>query len=528
MVKGLSLGVLSVLLWVPSAQADWKEKALTCAQYLNPLYLRKVQVQASRAKEHAKFLELLRRAEAEQNVRLGEYALAGVVAFYPGELHWRTRGAFRERARVLEHTETDSLYSADANRQALLIERRRALLGISALFREKVPDDTRYWYPGRINETFKIWIADAAVAGVGVPALRLFQILSKYLSIRTEFDPRSGIQTLKRDPGFLAKVGVESSPFIDQVLERMYPPDLMPLLRRQEHTFIGKLFRPLGLSAALFVAGIHPLDHARTYLSQVPVYPLDAYLQDVEHATGMDLAQQRIHLVVDAQFFHQGMAPGHREMLKTDDPTDASKELSHLRSTAVSYRQTRVKSRDELLQAVRTSAPDEVVVILAHGQPGFFALGGDYSRPDVPNREHVAGHRLPEGFDSAVANRVIFISCLFADEGANPAWVKVADALMAEDGVAAASNTIIVTQVEYDPGKVQQANLAQSLNDALGDLERTMLQFTGAYHLHLLGNFLPQKLQQPKEPGVWVYDAAKKELRFMPASRFFEIGLVLQ
>jgi hypothetical protein len=188
------------------------------------------------------------------------------------------------------------------------------------------------------------------------------------------------------------------------------------------------------VAGSLLIFGAAPIQVLDSAVSaQGPLKPIKwkNYFAKIEEKLKDAFAGQRVLVIYSSQLYERvDLLP---------DPTPAFEEMRNLQTKVSQFTSVKVQSMAQLKQVLRDHAETDTVILMVHGLPDTFSIGGESLDQALSDRS--GWPKLKKG-----AN-LIFVSCLLGQKGGERSldenWVKLSDLVL--DGGSAVAATKLIT-----------------------------------------------------------------------------------
>ena len=301
-------------------------------------------------------------------------------------------------------------------------------------------------------------------------------------------------------------LGVADDQFYKDVMAKFFS-DAAAIRKVIKSKRRGYIAHPMLLSMALLTG------EQALAMNQAHINALPDYLAQAEEATASPFAGRRVSLITDSDIITDtsisNMIVG--GFTGSPDPTHLA-GFSRVRQEASDFTSHVVRSQDDLDRALIESRDADIVLILGHGYPGNMDIGGG----PIADRIHL----LPRGVLRPGAI-LVFISCSF---GEGDTWIRFADHVMGDEGVAVASPNVLSFHQSIDtstPEGTEASNRLLAMQGVSTGLSIVTLPMTNPlHHLANLALFVQTDTSTHGDgmtPGIRLHNVATGETVYLPA-----------
>lgn len=260
----------------------------------------------------------------------------------------------------------------------------------------------------------------------------------------------------------------------------------------------------------------------------IPAYPGNQFLADSQKAVGVSIQGKKVTVIYDKDLIVDALpsvVKEHRKLFGGDIDPSQLIEAESIRSQSGDYQVIVVDSIESWSKALEAASDSDVVVVNAHGMPGYIGIGG----VDATKDEHISQVREGVLKDGAV---VIYTACSFGDVFGNKYnpndfsdeyWVKLSSRMLGGHGYAVAStNTTLFTPliVPTDKASLEQSAKLVAVQAVvglalvpLGYIERSLIN--PEYNIEkLFGTPTSSRVFGVQGRGLRVYNAESKEVAY--------------
>ncbi len=256
-------------------------------------------------------------------------------------------------------------------------------------------------------------------------------------------------------------------------------------------------------------------------MSSHTIYPNAEFIADTQTASHTPFAGRNVVFISERSLISDALgAPGLVRDLTGEVDVAHVRNIQNIQSQAASFRSHVVGSIAELNAALESSRDTDVVIIMAHGKPGTFAIGPDQTLINE-HIEELSPHVLRDG---AV---LIYLSCGFGDRRASwtvaerdETWVAIARRIMGRSGYAIASTNAISFGLEI-PAKYEGAQndrlRVQVMTLASGVISLIRDATTAPFGtISVILDDADRVYVDSEQPGLRIYDVAMDSVTYMP------------
>jgi hypothetical protein len=188
------------------------------------------------------------------------------------------------------------------------------------------------------------------------------------------------------------------------------------------------------VAGSLLIFGAPPIQVFDSVVSAGgPLKPIEwkNYFAKIEAKLNAAFAGQRVLVIYSSQLYEKvDLLP---------DPTPAFEEMRNLQTKVSQFTSVKVQNMAQLKQALRNHVEADTVILMVHGLPDTFSIGGESLGQALSDKSEWP--KLKKG-----AN-LIFLSCLLGQKGGehprDEDWVKLSDLVL--DGGQAVASTKLIT-----------------------------------------------------------------------------------